>query len=104
MRAKTLFTIFYVLLVAGVLWIYIYKYITGRGQKPHQGIVQLKLTDKQIEKIADILSNLGYIAFAGTVLPAILQKATAISFTAGIVSSLLCWTASLLTLGKLKNI
>lgn len=55
----------------------------------------IRLTDKQLDKLADIASDTAIVALASVVLPAILDKSNFISGLIGIWVTLFCWPISL---------
>ena len=54
-----------------------------------------KLSDKQIQKIADILADLGVVLAVSTILPSILNEFKPSKFVLGVIISLIFWLTSI---------
>ncbi len=55
----------------------------------------LRLSERQLEKLSDILSDAGLVALASVVLPALLDKFSVITIILGLIVTFTCWVASL---------
>lgn len=58
--------------------------------------VRLRLNKEQIFKLSDIISDVGLIALATVVLPALFDKYDQNKLTLGLVTVIVCWLGSLL--------
>lgn len=54
-----------------------------------------EFSEKQIEKISDIISDTGLVALATVVLPAILDKFDIVKITVGISATIFLWLVSI---------
>lgn len=55
----------------------------------------LKLTDKQVEQLADILTDLALLVTASTIVPSILLEFNATQFILGLIASIFLWLYSI---------
>jgi hypothetical protein len=53
------------------------------------------LNSKQIEKLSDILSDVGLVSLASVALPAIFGNLNILAALSGIMATFICWFASL---------
>ena len=54
----------------------------------------VKWNKRQIEKLAEISSDVGLVALASVVLPAVLDKFNLLLVTLGLIITILCWIIS----------
>ena len=55
----------------------------------------LKLTDGQIQKLADIASDTGLVALGSVVLPAVFDHIDIMRITLGFIATILLWLTSI---------
>lgn len=54
-----------------------------------------RLNERQIDKLSDIASDLGLVAVASVILPAVFDKYNSDRVTLGLVIALVCWIYSM---------
>jgi len=66
-------------------------------------LVKIKFTDKQLEKIADLLGDIGLIAIVSIVIPTLIDKFKLTYFIWGLIVVVFVWFMSLKIISQVKE-